>query len=84
MTTEIIDKDEVLNMARQAGFWKEHANTWRCTTKDMEAFAKLVAAKEREICAKLAQETICDTHLPTGVNIYGTRAAKAIRSRGEA
>jgi len=33
-----------------------------------------------EACAKLAQETVCDTHIPTGINIYGTRAAKAIRS----
>jgi hypothetical protein len=37
---------------------------------------------EREACAKVAQETICDTHIPTNVNIYGTRAAKAIRARG--
>jgi hypothetical protein len=36
---------------------------------------------EREACAKLAQETICDTHIPTGINIYGTRVAKAIRAR---
>jgi hypothetical protein len=38
---------------------------------------------EREACAKLAQSTVCDTHIPTGVKIYGTVAAKAIRARGE-
>jgi hypothetical protein len=32
-----------------------------------------------EEAAVLAQETICDTHIPTGINIYGTRAAHAIR-----
>ena len=37
---------------------------------------------EREACAVLAEKTICDTHIPTGINIYGTRAAKAIRARG--
>lgn len=37
---------------------------------------------EREACAALAEKTICDTHIPTGINIYGTRAAKAIRARG--
>ena len=37
---------------------------------------------EREACAKLAQSTVCDTHIPTGVKIYGTVAAKAIRNRG--
>ena len=43
---------------------------------------KMVAI-EREACAKLAASTICDTHIPTGVKIYGTVAAKAIRARGE-
>ena len=37
---------------------------------------------EREACAALAEKTICDKHIPTGVSIYGTRAAKAIRARG--
>ncbi len=37
---------------------------------------------EREACAKLAATTVCDTHIPTGVKIYGTAAAKAIRARG--
>jgi hypothetical protein len=37
---------------------------------------------EREACAKLAASTVCDTHIPTGVKIYGTAAAKAIRARG--
>jgi|SanBayMetagenome_1026888.scaffolds.fasta_scaffold15544_2 hypothetical protein len=37
--------------------------------------------QEREACAKLAEETVCATHLPTGVNIYGSRVAKAIRER---
>ena len=50
--------------------------------EDLEKFADLVRADEREACAALAQQTICDTHIPTGINIYGTRAAKAIRARG--
>jgi len=37
---------------------------------------------EREACAKLAETTVCDTHLPTGVQIYGSKAAAAIRARG--
>lgn len=36
---------------------------------------------EREACAKLAAITVCDVHIPTGVKIYGTAAAKAIRAR---
>ena len=46
-----------------------------------EAIAQAVAA-EREACAQLAAQTVCDLHIPTGVKIYGSRAAKAIRARG--
>jgi hypothetical protein len=52
------------------------------TYGELQEFADLIRADEREACAKVAQETICDTHIPTGINIYGTRAAKAIRARG--
>ena len=48
----------------------------------LEAFAALVAEQEREACAKLAEETVCDVHLPTGTKIYGSRVATAIRARG--
>jgi hypothetical protein len=47
-----------------------------------EKFANLVAAHEREECAKLAAKTVCDVHLPTGTKIYGSRVATAIRARG--
>jgi len=42
-------KQEIIEMARQAGFDEHHA---KFDTR-MEAFAKLVAAKEREACARL-------------------------------
>ena len=38
---------------------------------------------EREACAAIAQATVCDTHIPTGIKIYGTRAAAAIRARSK-
>ena len=46
-----------------------------------DAVAQAVAV-EREACAQLAAQTVCDLHIPTGVKIYGARAAKAIRARG--
>ena len=49
----------------------------------LEKFAALVAAQEREACAKLAETTVCDVHLPTGTKIYGSRVATAIRARGQ-
>ena len=76
-------------LARQAGMvYREfedefaNANTDGVDQKTMQQFADLIRADERKACAKVAQETICDTHIPTGINIYGTRAAKAIRARG--
>jgi hypothetical protein len=33
-----------------------------------------------EDAAKVANATVCDTHIPTGVKIYGQRAGKAIRA----
>jgi hypothetical protein len=55
-------QDEIIEMAKQAGFedfnrWCEHypQETQRWCQR-MEAFAKLVAEKEREACAKIADE----------------------------
>jgi len=84
-------RDEILKLAHEAA--TEDGSINREDGKDvvlyaaktnqfLERFAALVAAAEREACAALAEKTICDTHIPTGVNIYGTRAARAIRARG--
>jgi len=71
-------QNDIIRMAREAGLQPYYDEQ----ETDIEAFANLVAAAEREECAKLAEKTICDKHIPTGVSIYGTRAAKAIRARG--
>ena len=80
---------DTIEMARKAGLsikepqWgyteTHHVAGWLDNLKRFEA---LIRADEREACAKVAEETICDTHIPTNINIYGTRAAKAIRARG--
>jgi hypothetical protein len=47
--------------------------------KDLEKFAKLIAAEEREACAK-----VCEEH-PDGLNMLGgafVTCAAAIRARG--
>ena len=56
---------------------KDNQNMLSCRIDD-------AVEEEREACAMLAQKTVCDTHIPTGVKIYGTAVAKAIRARGEA
>lgn len=75
-------RDDVIRMAREAGV-KDGLLSWPGVPEMFERFAALVAAAEREECAKVAEKTICDTHIPTNINIYGTRAGKAIRARGK-
>jgi len=46
--------DEIIQMARQAGVgWGEGIGGM---TDFLEAFAKLIAAKEREACAKICED----------------------------
>lgn len=78
--------DQLIDLLEKAGMLKEESPGvlgWHPTMQKAERFAALVAAAEREACAEVAEQTVCDTHLPTGVKIYGTRAAKAIRARGQ-
>jgi hypothetical protein len=73
-------QDEIIEMARQAGMAEPQEimfnNFWTADQKELEAFAKLVAAKEREACAKL-----CETYQDP---FAGNAMADAIRARGEA
>ena len=46
-----MNRDDIIKMAREAGFWQEHIDTWMCNTKDIEQLAALVRADEREQCA---------------------------------
>ena len=51
-------KEEIIEMARQAGFERlgHDSCDYVCYPDEIEAFAKLVAEKEREDCAKLCEE----------------------------
>jgi hypothetical protein len=75
-------QDEIIEMARQARLMSEYdeASPWvedHEITQYVEAFAKLVAAKEREECAKVADEYMRDCEGKS----FGVGAA--IRARGE-
>ena len=50
-----MNQDEIIEMARQAGF---HEHDFPFKKFKFEAFAKLVAAKEREACAKIAETPV--------------------------
>ena len=71
-------RDDIIKLAREAGLM---VGVIGCTAESCRRFADRIAAAEREACAQLAAQTVCDTHLPTGIKIYGTAVAKAISAR---
>ena len=50
-------QDEIIEMAKEAGGFEKH-QVFYFTQQDLEAFAKLVAEKEREACAKICDDGI--------------------------
>jgi len=73
-----VTRDDIIRMAREAGIngpaparqgFKMYANPQR-----LERFAALVAAAEREACAKICEQA--------GIDGYGTLAAAAAIRRG--
>ena len=56
-------KDEMIELAKQAGFerlgvYAQFGDDWVSFTEDLETFAKLIVEKEREACAKIAENRI--------------------------
>jgi hypothetical protein len=64
-------QDEIIKMAKQAGF-SSAVGKHIALDDDLERFAALVASAEREACAKQLDALGCD------------HCATAIRSRGQA
>ena len=78
-------QDEIIEMAEQAGMGFNQSlaefSTPLCDgveIEELEAFAKLVAAKEREACLK-----ICEAQASTNYWEGADVCAEAIRARGE-
>jgi hypothetical protein len=69
-------QDEIIEMAVEAGMAKEIAEV---NIDIVESFAKLVAAKEREACAKECEHTA----LRMGSEWMAQHCAESIRARGE-
>jgi hypothetical protein len=76
-------RDDIIRMARESGFEVDEegeileSDKWHTQTIFVERFAALVAAAEREACAK-----VCDEQDHNGVMIAKDCAA-AIRARRE-
>lgn len=86
-------QDEVIEMARQVGLCRTQSNfdDWidaGPSTLELVEFAKLVAAKEREACAKVCEDLQAPPHVSDSDvsmwDVTSLECADAIRARGEA
>ena len=85
--------DDIIRMAKEAGFYiDEEANEilesdkWHTQTIWVERFAELVAAAEREACAKLAEQIEREIFYAVGdprIPEFKPKIAAAIRARGQ-
>jgi len=82
-------RDDIIRMAREScdrdkvDAW--HNGFWVITQEELERFVALVAAAEREACAKV-QEFVCSTgfcRFTLTQTDVGIKDAQAIRARGE-
>jgi len=71
-----VTQDEMIEVAQECGLIGMRPHLDGIYTESLVAFAKLVAAKEREACAK-----ICDEFCYGSTKIL---VEKAIRARGQA
>ena len=79
----MIDRGEIIKLAREAGIVAIHAEgatNWAEEVDALERFAALIAAAEREQCALTAWEIVqYEVHAD-----LADKVAQAIRARGQA
>jgi hypothetical protein len=74
-------QDEIIEMAKQAGFDPhDMSSDFTCNLENINAFAKLVAEKEREACADLCEQYGFNNHCGLTTDVIATE----IRARGQA
>ena len=80
-------KEEIIQLAKQAGFERlgHTAEDWVCHLEDIEEFTKLVAEKEREECATIAEESFCGCGRVSCIDgdLRAHNIAASIRARGD-
>lgn len=73
-------RDEIIRMAREAGVSiRGHYDETGSTPQELERFAAMVAAAEREACAQ-----VCDEVDKESQSQWPKRLATMIRARGQA
>lgn len=76
-------KDDILTMASESYCWRINlSNDRTASLARLQRFAELIAAAEREACAKVC-EALDDGTYAGGDQPYGLHYARAIRARGQ-
>ncbi len=70
-------KDEIIRMARVAGF-EQGLIRFGADAESIEFFAAIIAAAEREACAK-----VCDEQAKSMWGVVAEQCAETIRARGQ-
>ncbi len=81
-----MNRDDIIRMAKEAGWVRPNhvSNPWSGSTEELERFAALVAAAEREACAKVCEDLDeSDTRFRHDYMRGTLDCAEAIRARGE-
>ena len=71
-----MNRDDIIHMAKEAGLAPASFCRWSAYSDDLERFATLVAAAEREACCKIVHGQ-CES------DNVAQRTVDAIRARGE-
>jgi hypothetical protein len=81
-----MNREDIIRMAREAGFEVYETDVWITDgwwTEELERFAVLVSAAEREACAKLC-DAVQKKNEDDGAWMWEARnCAAAIRARGD-
>ena len=78
-----MDRDDIIKMAKQAKLPYEYDTERVLHLKEVERFAALVAAHEREACAKLCEQEVCACCWEDDAQAAAEHLAERIRARGE-
>ena len=81
-----MNKEDIIRMAREAGFNVEQGYLLRITgiDEDLERFAALVASAEREACANAMAYLVMTPTLTHGALVKLSDVVNAIQARGQA
>lgn len=76
-----LNRDDIIRMAKEAGYMKDGFGFGIWDSQEFNEFANLVAAAEREACAKVCASFDLAPSKPTSYTIR--KQVEAIRARGQ-